>query len=177
VAATTRLAILETALELFAKQGYEKTPLSEVSDRLGVTKAALYYHFKSKESILVELVSPYLDELDALIVKTSDGHSPAGRDELLGAYLDLLFKHRDIARLLDRDISAVSHPDVEKRLNGQTRRLRRLLAGAQGGHLATVRAEAALGALRRPALQLGRVASRDVRRLLVRAASAAASSK
>ncbi|HVM35404.1 MAG TPA: helix-turn-helix domain-containing protein [Actinomycetota bacterium] len=177
MATATRLAILETALDLFVRQGYEKTPLSEVSDRLGVTKAALYYHFKSKESILVELVSPYLEEMDDLINKTSNGHSPASSDELLGAYLDLLLKHREIARLLDRDISALSHPDVEKRVNGQSRRLRRLLAGAQGGRPATVRAEAALGALRRPALQLGGVVSRDVRKLLVRAASAAANSK
>ena len=44
----TRSRVQEVALELFAEQGYEKTSLREIAERLGVTKAALYYHFKSK---------------------------------------------------------------------------------------------------------------------------------
>src|SRR5215831_11140152 len=44
------------ALELFAEQGYEKTSLREIAERLGVTKAALYYHFKSKEDIVRSFV-------------------------------------------------------------------------------------------------------------------------
>src|SRR5215469_16465337 len=47
----TRERIQAIALELFAEQGYEKTSLREIAERLGVTKAALYYHFKSKEDI------------------------------------------------------------------------------------------------------------------------------
>src|ERR1039457_770640 len=48
----TRQRIQAVALELFAEQGYEKTSLREIAERLGVTKAALYYHFKSKEAIV-----------------------------------------------------------------------------------------------------------------------------
>ncbi|MFE4452064.1 TetR/AcrR family transcriptional regulator [Streptomyces sp. NPDC056796] len=48
----TRQRIQDVALELFAEQGYEKTSLREIAERLGVTKAALYYHFKTKEDIL-----------------------------------------------------------------------------------------------------------------------------
>src|SRR5262249_12854805 len=40
----TRERIQAIALELFAEQGYEKTSLREIAERLGVTKAALYYH-------------------------------------------------------------------------------------------------------------------------------------
>src|ERR1700683_5182861 len=47
--------ILDVALELFNEQGYEKTSLREIAERLGVTKAALYYHFERKEEILLEL--------------------------------------------------------------------------------------------------------------------------
>src|SRR5262249_20860254 len=42
----TRARIQQVALELFAEQGYEKTSLREIAERLDVTKAALYYHFK-----------------------------------------------------------------------------------------------------------------------------------
>ena len=42
----TRQRIQAVALELFTEQGYEKTSLREIAERLNVTKAALYYHFK-----------------------------------------------------------------------------------------------------------------------------------
>jgi AcrR family transcriptional regulator len=51
----TRERILEVALTLFNEQGYDKTSLREIAERLDVTKAALYYHFERKEEILVEL--------------------------------------------------------------------------------------------------------------------------
>ncbi|MFD7531309.1 MULTISPECIES: TetR/AcrR family transcriptional regulator [unclassified Streptomyces] len=51
----TRQRIQDVALELFAEQGYEKTSLREIAERLEVTKAALYYHFKTKEDILVSI--------------------------------------------------------------------------------------------------------------------------
>ena len=54
-AGNTRQRIQDVALELFAEQGYEKTSLREIAERLDVTKAALYYHFKTKEDILISL--------------------------------------------------------------------------------------------------------------------------
>jgi AcrR family transcriptional regulator len=48
----TRSRLRELALRLFAEQGYEKTSLREIAEQLGVTKAALYYYFKSKEDIV-----------------------------------------------------------------------------------------------------------------------------
>src|SRR6202035_2519093 len=63
----TRSRVQKVALELFAEQGYEKTSLREIAERLGVTKAALYYHFKSKEDIVSSLVEDYFVQIDALI--------------------------------------------------------------------------------------------------------------
>jgi AcrR family transcriptional regulator len=54
-ASNTRERILDVALELFSTKGYEQTSLREIADRLGITKAALYYHFERKEDILLEL--------------------------------------------------------------------------------------------------------------------------
>jgi AcrR family transcriptional regulator len=53
--AGTRQRILDIALELFTEQGYEKTSLRQIAERLGFSKAAIYYHFSSKEDILFEL--------------------------------------------------------------------------------------------------------------------------
>ena len=54
----TRARIQQVALELFAEQGYDKTSLREIAERLDVTKAALYYHFKSKELSLIHISEP-----------------------------------------------------------------------------------------------------------------------
>jgi AcrR family transcriptional regulator len=51
----TRERILDVALELFTGQGYDKTSLRDIAERLGITKAALYYYFERKEEILLEL--------------------------------------------------------------------------------------------------------------------------
>jgi len=47
--AGTRERILDISLELFTTQGYEKTSLREIAEQLGFSKAAIYYHFESKE--------------------------------------------------------------------------------------------------------------------------------
>ncbi len=51
----TRERILDVALELFTEEGYDRASLREIAERLGVTKAALYYHFPSKADILFAL--------------------------------------------------------------------------------------------------------------------------
>jgi AcrR family transcriptional regulator len=52
---STRDRILDVALDLFIAKGYDKTSLREIAEQLGFTKAALYYHFESKEDILMAL--------------------------------------------------------------------------------------------------------------------------
>jgi AcrR family transcriptional regulator len=63
----TRQRIQDVALELFAEQGYEKTSLREIAERLDVTKAALYYHFKTKEEIIVSLFEDLTKPIENLI--------------------------------------------------------------------------------------------------------------
>src|SRR5262245_31759345 len=48
----TRTRIQQVALELFTQHGYEATSLREIAEKLGVTKAALYYHFRTKDEII-----------------------------------------------------------------------------------------------------------------------------
>ncbi|HEV7625017.1 MAG TPA: helix-turn-helix domain-containing protein [Streptomyces sp.] len=63
----TRQRIQDVALELFAQRGYEKTSLREIAEHLDVTKAALYYHFKSKEDIVVSLFEDLARPCDEVI--------------------------------------------------------------------------------------------------------------
>lgn len=62
-----RADIRRVALELFTVQGYESTSMREIAERLDITKAALYYHFDSKEAIVRSLFEERLATLDKLI--------------------------------------------------------------------------------------------------------------
>ena len=87
----TRQRIQDVALELFAEQGYEKTSLREIAERLDVTKAALYYHFKTKEEILVSI----FEDLSRPIVELIEWggkqpQSPGTKHEIIRRYSDAL---------------------------------------------------------------------------------------
>jgi AcrR family transcriptional regulator len=92
VTESTRGRIQAVALELFTENGYEKTSLREIAERLGVTKAALYYHFKSKEEIVSSFAEDRLTRLDELIEWAQA--RPAGterRQQLISRYADEFF--------------------------------------------------------------------------------------
>jgi AcrR family transcriptional regulator len=89
----TRERIQEVALELFTEQGYEKTSLREIAEHLGVTKAALYYHFKTKEDLAASFLHDYLAEID-LLVEWAAGRpsSEVARRAVLERYADLVLQ-------------------------------------------------------------------------------------
>jgi AcrR family transcriptional regulator len=106
----TKDRILAVALELFNEQGYEKTSLREIAERLGVTKAALYYHFERKEDILLEL---HL-RLHALGSSVLDRLDPLDEREILAAwpgmvddFVDEVLANRDLFQFHQRNQSAI----------------------------------------------------------------------
>lgn len=84
---STRTRIQNVALELFAEQGYDQTSLRELSERLGMTKASLYYYFKSKDDIVQSLVDDLLTAVDE-VVDWTRGQEPTAesRRELIERY-------------------------------------------------------------------------------------------
>ena len=58
----TRTRILASALSLFAKKGYEHTTFTDIAARLKMTKGAVYWHFESKEALLIALVDEMLEK-------------------------------------------------------------------------------------------------------------------
>ncbi|MCX4677988.1 TetR/AcrR family transcriptional regulator [Streptomyces sp. NBC_01433] len=58
-----RRELLATAAEVFAAQGYNATTVRKIADEAGMLAGSLYYHFDSKESMVDEILSTFLDEL------------------------------------------------------------------------------------------------------------------
>jgi AcrR family transcriptional regulator len=102
----TRERILEVALELIADHGFAATSTREISERLGFTKAALYYHFRTKDDLLAAIVAPAMDDL-RLLVQGCGAYPPKGlRRQVVNGYVDLVASHEDLIKVLADDPSA-----------------------------------------------------------------------
>ena len=62
-----REKILLTAKSLFIQQGYHGLAMRQISEAVGVSKAALYYHFKDKEELFLAILDIYLNDLENAI--------------------------------------------------------------------------------------------------------------
>lgn len=144
----TRARVLQAALELFAERGFAATSTRELSERLGFTKAALYYHFKTKDDLLAALIQPAVEQLTTLITQTPVRASAAARREVLAAYIDLNTSHVDLLRVLTQDPSVARRPASATHAALEERMLQ-LLAGHEAPDLTEqIRARAALAAVR-----------------------------
>jgi AcrR family transcriptional regulator len=129
----TRTRILDSALSLFTEQGFASTSLQQIADRLGLTKAALYYHFRSKDDLLEALVTPAISDLENLLDKYADsGKTPAERRHFMEDYLDYLLAHRRLLAFVVRDLASLAHPALSA---GSQRRQARVNAMLAGDHL------------------------------------------
>lgn len=65
--------IMDTALELFANEGYDVTSISKIADKAGISKGLLYNYFKGKEDLIKTIIFDGLDSLTRLIDPDQDG--------------------------------------------------------------------------------------------------------
>jgi AcrR family transcriptional regulator len=105
----TRARIQRVAVELFTEHGYEGTSLREIAERLDVTKAALYYHFKSKEDIIQSLAEDYQAETDDLIAwARSQPRNAQTRREVLSRYMQMVAQRDKVFRMLHQNQAALN---------------------------------------------------------------------
>jgi AcrR family transcriptional regulator len=108
--AETRERILDVAQDLFTRQGFDKTSLRDIAERLDITKAALYYYFERKDDILLELHlrlhamgTSLLDELEA----APDGPARVALwPQLADEMIDFMVENRELVLLHSRNRSA-----------------------------------------------------------------------
>ncbi len=120
--------VLHAALELFAEHGFEGTSLQQIADRMGVTKAAVYYHFRTKDDLLAALVGPAYDELESLIAQAEAIPRDAARQKhALELFVEYLMRHRAAAAWMGQDAAALTRPIMRQRSRDLERRLGRAL--------------------------------------------------
>jgi AcrR family transcriptional regulator len=112
----TRERILATASALFAEKGFTATSIRDISDALGVTKAALYYHFASKDEILHAIVDQPITAVRGVLEQQRDLSTPAARHDLVADVIASMaecspesvavFKDPQIQAMVGAEISA-----------------------------------------------------------------------
>jgi AcrR family transcriptional regulator len=68
--------IIDGAMKLFAQYGYHSTSLNDVASKIGVTKATLYYYFRSKEEIMRAILERSMDRMDKAMDLDKSSMSP-----------------------------------------------------------------------------------------------------
>lgn len=146
----TRAAIRDVALELFSTRGYEQTSLREIAERVGLSKASLYYHYPSKQALLLDLIQPLLDRWRATAEHAESlPHTPDNVRVVLDRSLHDVLVHRPAASLFVRDTAAViaAVTPIWEELLDLNRRLLTWLAGPEPSTDDTIRAIAAMEVL------------------------------
>lgn len=150
----TRDRIVAVALRLFSDQGYATTSLREIADELGVTKAALYFHFKTKEDILAAILRSRLAAINAVVeAVTADLTTLEGREELLRRFADSpATRNLEMMRFMREASAEIRSLPMEAEIHQTRTRLLDALAGPDPTLLDRTRARTALMALQSVAL-------------------------
>ncbi|MXM65357.1 TetR family transcriptional regulator [Streptomyces sp. HUCO-GS316] len=150
-AEVTRRRILEAANTLFAERGYAGTSMRDIAEHLGMTSAALYYHFPAKEELLSALVAPVMETLDRFVeqAENEENEESGGSDQetLIRRFITVLEDSGRTLQVIATEPTAlrilVDRHDLGRRLA----RLEHLIAGTDDPTM-LLRCRCALGAIR-----------------------------
>jgi AcrR family transcriptional regulator len=112
-----RERVVAAALELFARHGVSGTSLHMIAESLGVTKASVYFQFRSKSDLVVAVLGPAVEDLAVLVEAAEARTSRAGRLEVaVPGLIDLVVRHRRLMAILRGDPAMRDlhdgHPDL-----------------------------------------------------------------
>lgn len=131
MSAETREQILTAARDLFADRGFEQTSLREIAAEVGITKAALYYHFPSKADILEALVAPAFAGIRDVLDEWERAAGDLGQlQPALERLIDWMLEQQQLFVLIDRNIEAIDalsqqseHFDAHRDFHARVERL------------------------------------------------------
>jgi AcrR family transcriptional regulator len=91
-------SVFEVAAEVFHRKGYDNTSMSDVATAAGLTKAGLYHHVSSKESLLFTVLDSGLDLTESYVMKPLEGISePVERLRMMiDLHLRLVLEERNL---------------------------------------------------------------------------------
>ncbi|MEV4168795.1 TetR/AcrR family transcriptional regulator [Nonomuraea sp. NPDC049709] len=163
----TKARIQAVARELFVRQGVQNTSLRQISERLGITKPALYYHFASRDDLVRSIVQPMVEDIERFVRDRRSGDPR----QLLDDYFELIWRHRDVLVMMIRELSTLSYLDLGTRMFDWRRELIAMLLGPELTQAQHIRATVALGGMSDCAVEYAHLPLEEVKPTAVEAAA------
>jgi len=124
-----RALLLRACADLFARQGYDRTSISDIAAACNVSKALIYHYYTSKEQLLVDIIRTHLSYLIDVVKQAMSGASP-GEPQLRAIVGALLEAYRDASALHNIQLNELSRLPAPSQveLKAQERQLVTLFA-------------------------------------------------
>jgi AcrR family transcriptional regulator len=115
----TRAKLIEAALQLFSTSGYEHATVDDISHAAGYSKGAYYFHFSTKDDILLELLRIWTEGRNTVLAAESEDGQPSrgSLERMLGSFFSYQDAPQWYAVLLEFWAQALRNPEVSKRLS------------------------------------------------------------
>ena len=122
--------VVTAALDLFATHGVGGTSLGMIAEALGVTKAAVYFQYRTKDEIVIAAAEANLAKLERVLdAAEAEAGRPEALDLLLGRLVDLAVEQRRIVNIIQGDPVMVRLIAEHEPFRELMDRLHRLLVG------------------------------------------------
>jgi AcrR family transcriptional regulator len=133
----TRQRLLEVAKVLISQHGFAGTSLQMIADELGFTKAAIYYHFRARDQLLIALMEPLLQQIRHVVETAESQSTPRTQmDAMVRGFAGVVAKNRSLAAIMVFDPSVhrvlQSQPDWGDLIGRQQTLLMQLESGNAG---------------------------------------------
>ncbi len=139
VPSAAQARIISAALELFARNGVGGTSLQMIADTIGVTKAAVYHQYNTKDEIVLAAAEAELERLEAIICTAEAEPSRVrARRTLVTGMIDLAVAHRRTVSTILNDPVIVRFFAEHESFHHIMDRMSRVLMGDDIGHEARV---------------------------------------
>lgn len=137
IAPDTRQRLIDVAVRLFTQHSFAGTSLQMIAAEMGITKAAVYHHFRTREELLSAVVEPALRQLRIVIESAETKRTPHARAEhVLTGYAALAVEHRAVVAVLATDAGAIemlrAQPETSYLINRQLTLLTDVTPGPAG---------------------------------------------
>ncbi|MGE0214409.1 TetR/AcrR family transcriptional regulator [Mycolicibacterium sp.] len=130
----TRQRLIDVAIELFKRHSVAGTSLQMISDELGLTKSAIYHHFRTRDELLSAIMEPLIAEVTALVEAAESFRGARARaDAMLCGYAALAAANRELLPLLTGDPGVVALLRTRTEWRAVVSRQMALFAGVEPG--------------------------------------------
>jgi len=147
-ATDTRQRFIDVAVRLFTRHSFAGTSLQMIADEVGVTKAAVYHHFHTREELLNAVVEPLRADLRIVIETAETQRGPHARAEhMLTGYTDLAVRNRALISVLAADPGVIEMLRADHDMSRLIDRQVKLLADVDPGPAGLVKAALVLAGI------------------------------